>query len=101
MRRQVECRHPALLPHPVIIHDAMILTTIASCSMQKQNVLTAFARLLIKDFAFAPSWASDIHVATNDVISFAFRLLVRRCRSVLGIMKKFENPSPDVAVLKG
>lgn len=43
MAGQVKRKHGALFTHPYVVHDTMVLSTVATGGMQENNVLLAFA----------------------------------------------------------
>lgn len=100
MSRQIKGNHTALLPHPLIIEHAMVLTAIASSSMQEDNILVAFTRLLVEDLTLAPHRRSDIHVTTNNMIFILLRLFVRRRRTDQSVMQQLEATAPNMRPMR-
>lgn len=56
----------------------MILSAVAACSVQEDNLLLAFAGLLVEDLALSPEWRCDIGVAADDTILIWLSLFIGR-----------------------
>lgn len=40
---KIECDHPAFLPHAFVVQDAVVLTAVAACGVEEDDILVAFA----------------------------------------------------------
>ena len=97
MRREIHCRHLGFLQHPLIIHDTVILSAVATSSVEEQDFNVTFASLLVEALAFAPEWRGDVRVSANDVIDILVRLFVGGCLANKSIVEEFEHSSPNVS----
>ena len=74
----------------------MILPAITACGVQKHDVLSSLARLLVEDLALAPHGRRDIHVPANDAVFVGLVLTVFGSRAGESVVQQLQNPAPDV-----
>ena len=96
MSWKVESDHVALLAHSLVVHDAVVLTSVAACCMQEDDILIAFSRLLIEDFAFAPERRLDVDISADDVVHIHLSFGISWSRTRMGIVNELEDTAPAV-----
>ena len=114
MRWQIKCEHAALLAHPLVVHDAVVLSAVTTCSMQENDLLVSLAGVLVKDLtstlarskhkleqssvylAFAPERRRDVDVFPSNVVLFHLRFIVCRRRTRVCIVNELQHASPNV-----
>jgi hypothetical protein len=115
MSRKVESGHVQLLASTRVVHDTvvtlasksnplsrsrfsepMVLPAIATSSVQENDLLFPFARLLIEDLALPPKRRLDIDVAPNNAVVVQLVLSVFRSGAGEGVVQEFQNTTPDV-----
>lgn len=100
MGGQVKGSHGALGSHGGIIHHGVILTAVASSSVEEDNLLRAVAASLVEDFASSPDWSVNIDVFANDVkVVLSFGLLVLGNGAVETLTDQFQEPRCEMGVL--
>jgi len=75
----------------------MILPAITARGVQKHDVLSSFARLLIEDLAFAPQRRCDIHITSDNAVLVGLVLLVCWGWACEGIVQEFQGTTPDMS----
>ena len=96
MRREIDGRHVAFLEHTLIVHDTMILPTVAACSVQEENLLRASTGLLIEALAPAPDGCGDICIAADDGVVVPLGFGVSGSLANELVVEEFEYAAPDV-----
>lgn len=91
---KVDGRHVAPLQHPLIIHNAVILTAVAASGMKEQDFLVSRARLLIEHFAPPPCWSRNICISTNNVIVITQGFFIGWCGTNECVMEEFKYSAP-------
>lgn len=74
----------------------MILPAVTSSSVEEDNVLVSLTSLLVENFASSPEWRLNINVTTDDGVLVQLRLVICRCWTGVGIVKKLKHAAPDM-----
>ena len=96
---QIKGDHGALLAHAGVVHDAVVLSTIAACGVQEDDLLRSIAGRFVEDFRATPHWSVDVDVSARDVVLVGLGLFVLLERAVLAVAQKLKQASCEMAVL--
>ena len=115
--REVDGGHAEFLDGIGVVHDPVVLATVAASGVQEEDLLGAFARLLVEDLAFLPEGtghvargemsvgkrksivggSGKVRVATDNDILVVLGLFVRRSGTHERIVEELEDATPDVS----
>jgi len=96
---QIKGDHGALLAHAGVVHDAVVLSTVAAGGVQEHDLLRSSAGRFVEDFRAAPDWSIDVDVFARDVVLIGLGLFVLLQGPVQAIAQKLKQASCEMAVL--
>ena len=74
----------------------MILTAVATCRVEEDNLLLSLAGLLVEDLTLPPKRRLDVSVATDDAVLVQFVLVVLGSGASEGVVQELQDTAPDV-----
>ena len=94
-----DLRHGMVRTYTRIVHNAVVLSAITTCSMAEDDLLLPRTGHFVEDLRHAPNWAVDVGVFAGDVVFGHFFLGVGVDGAVESFTEKFEQASCQMAVL--
>ena len=91
--------HGMVTTYAGVVHDAVVLSAITTCSMAEDDLLLPRTGGFVEDLRHTPDGAVDVDVLAGDVVFGRFFLGVGVNRAVESFTEKFEQASCQMAVL--